>query len=215
MAVDIKICGLTRPEDAAFAVSLGVDRLGVVFAWGRRVVDRGVAKEIVAAADDVPVIGVVSGGSPNEWIDLADDVGLKGVQLHGESQAEVGRSLQAAGLEVWRVATLDDIDRVAEHLRSTEQGSDLVLIEPASAGRSGGLGVRLDPGLARRAVEIGSAARIGLAGGLDPENVAEAIEAIGPDLVDVSSGVEISPGIKDPDRLARFVEAARGTDIPS
>ena len=89
MVVEAKICGLTRPEDAAWAAGQGAARLGVVFAWGPRVITAGRARDIVAAADGVPVIGVVGAGSVAEWLRLAEEARLSGLQLHGGSTPTV------------------------------------------------------------------------------------------------------------------------------
>jgi len=216
VAVEAKICGLTRPEDAAIAARLGAARLGVVFAWGPRVVTVEQAREIVAASGGVPVIGVMGPGSASGWLGVAREAGLSGVQLHGgASDAEAG-TLRAAGLEVWRVATLAadaDPEAVIGRLRTN---ADAVLVEAGVHGGSGGgRGIRLDVELARRARAVLADASMVLAGGLDPDNVAEAIRLVGPDLVDVSSGVEISPGIKDMERIARFLEAAGDSGSPT
>lgn len=214
MAVEIKICGVTRPVDAERAAALGVDRLGVVFAWGPRVVSPGIAREIVVAAGGVPVLGVVSGGDAASYAALAAEIGLAGLQLHGESDPGVARVLRASGLEVWRIATLGTAERMSGAVAHAAVEADLVLLEPEVPGRPGGRGVRLDLDLARRARRLRPGQRTGLAGGLLPTSVGEAIHLVGPDLVDVSSGVESAPGIKDPRRMADFVEAVRDACTP-
>jgi phosphoribosylanthranilate isomerase len=209
VAVEIKVCGITRPVDAELAVGLGVARLGVVFAWGPRVVDRRRAAEIVAAAGEVPVLGVVSGGTVDEYLALAESVGLAGLQLHGESAAPLARTLQREGLEVWRVASVASKGSSAISVANSTDGADLVLLEPAVLGRSGGRGIPLDRDLARAARDLLAGHRVGLAGGLTAATVGETIRIVGPDLVDVSSGVESAPGIKARERLIDFVEAVR------
>lgn len=210
MHVDAKICGITRPEDAAHAVAHGAARLGVVFAWGPRVVTVDRARAIVEAAGEVPVIGVVSAeASTSHLLTLADAAGLRGLQLHGVSSATTARALAAAGLEVWRVATLGTGATLDEVIAQGSQGADVVLLEPLVDGRAGGRGIPLDLGLAREARELLADRRVALAGGLTPDSVGPAIQFVGPDIVDVSSGVEDAPGIKSPERVARFLEAVR------
>ena len=210
MAVEVKICGITRPEDAAHAVAHGADRVGVVFAWGPRVVSVDRARDIVAAAGSVPVLGVVSGdASTAHLLSLAEVSGLRGFQLHGSSSATTARTLAAAGLEVWRVAQIASDATMTEVLMHSSHGANVVLLEPLVAGRGGGRGIGLDLGLAREAREQLVATRVGLAGGLTPATVAAAIRFVGPDIVDVSSGVEDAPGIKSPERVAHFLEAVR------
>ncbi len=215
MAVEAKICGVMRPEDAAWAAQQGAARIGVVLAWGRRVVSPELAREIAMAAGGVPVIGVLGPGGIDAWLDLAGRAGLAGVQLHGGSTPAQAEALRAAGLEVWRVATIGP-DQTPEAATAAAMASaDAVLVEPATTGRGGGLGIRLDSKLARQARKSLQRHRMVLAGGLDPDNVAEAIHLVGPDLVDVSSGVELSTGIKDKERVTRFLEAVRDTGSPT
>lgn len=209
MVVEAKICGLTRPEDAAWAAQQGAARLGVVFAWGPRVITAGRARDIVAAADGVPVIGVVGAGSVAEWLRLAEEARLSGLQLHGGSTAAEAAALRSAGLEVWRVASVGANRAPEDVVAAARQEADVVLVEPHTVDGAGGRGVVLDPLLAARARAALATERMALAGGLTPDTVAEAIRLVGTDLVDVSSGVESSPGIKDKERVARFLEAVR------
>jgi phosphoribosylanthranilate isomerase len=211
VAVDVKICGLTRPEDAALAAAHGAWRLGVIFAGGPRLRTDAQAMEIVAAAGGVPVIGVFGAQAIEDILSIAARVRLGGIQLHGPSTAADASRLRRAGLEVWRVARVP-VDSPAQLADAAEE-ADLVLLEPtapdhdaAAGGR--GIGIALaDARTARRLAPAG--VRVGLAGGLTPERLGEAIRIVGPDAVDVSSGVELAPGIKDPDRLIRFLEIAR------
>ncbi len=209
MAVEAKICGITRPEDAALAVALGAARLGVVFAWGPRVVTPPQAERIVSAANGVPVLAVVSGGSAADLRDLARRTGVRGFQLHGDPDPVVAGELRESGFEVWRVAPLETRETVTRAVAAATIGADAVVVEPLVGGRSGGLGVALTRDLALAARDVLAGRRMVLAGGLRPETVAEAIHLVGPDLVDVSSGVESAPGVKDPRRLALFLEAVR------
>ncbi|HPF60887.1 MAG: N-(5'-phosphoribosyl)anthranilate isomerase [Gemmatimonadetes bacterium] len=215
MVVEAKICGLTRADDAAFAVAHGAARLGVVFAGGPREVSIATAAEIVAAAGAVPVMAVVRPGPAAALLELAAATGVAGVQLHGPSTPELARRLRVAGLEVWRVAALDPEVEPEAVVREAAVGADAVLVEPRIDGRLGGQGILLDLARARAARRALVATRMVLAGGLRAENVAAAIRHAEPDLVDVSSGVESAPGRKDPARLARFLEAVRDARSPS
>lgn len=209
MVVDAKICGLTRAVDAALAVAHGAARLGVVFAWGPRLVTDVQARAIVDAADGVPVLAVVAGGTAADHLALAGRTGVRGFQLHGESDPLVAEALRDAGFEVWRVATLASPAAVADAVAAARRGADAVLIEPRVAGGSGGRGVPLALELAHSARGVLDDCRMVLAGGLRPETVAAAIALVAPDAVDVSSGVESAPGVKDPRRLVHFLEAVR------
>lgn len=204
-----KICGLTRPGDAAVAARAGASFLGVVFAGGPRQVHPRVAAEITAAASEVPVFGVFGEQSVAEILDLAREAGLAGAQLHGSYRREDATRLRAAGLRVWRVARIagpEDLDDLAD----LALDADAVLVEPRVPGAEGGSGAALDLEMARDARVRLRAATMVLAGGLTPESVGAAAALVRPEVVDVSSGVERLPGIKDPDKIARFLEAVFG-----
>jgi phosphoribosylanthranilate isomerase len=191
MPIPAKICGLTRPEDAEEAVRLGASYLGVVFAGGPRQVSRDRARAVAQAAGQVPVIGVFGSQGPDEILQMVDRVGLAGAQLHGGASPEV-------------IARL-----LADRLHTYQMVDCPLLIEPRVAGQLGGAGVPLPMELAVRARERLSGRRMFLAGGLTPENLADMVRAVRPDAVDVSSGVEQIPGLKDHDRMARFLEVLR------
>lgn len=208
MAVEVKICGLTRPEDAATAVALGAAYLGVVFAGGPRVVTPARAAEIVSAGRGIPVFGVFGRQTGSDILATARVAGLSGVQLHGSHSSETAAQLRAAGLRVWRVVRIASAADL-EHLADSATHADAVLVEPRVPHAEGGSGTPLDLALAR-AARAKLAGPMVLAGGLTPTTVADAIDLVRPEVVDVSSGVERLPGIKDPDRIARFLEAALG-----
>lgn len=209
MGVDTKICGLKRPADAALAVSHGAWRLGVVFAGGPRTVSPALAREIVLAAGDVPVMGVYQSQDIGTILQISKVTGLRGAQLHGDYSSEAAGTLRASGLEVWRVASIAADQPVAGQICDWLGNADVVLIEPRHHDGRGGKGVALDLVRARAARREAAGVRVALAGGLTPESVLEAIQFVGPDIVDVSSGVESAPGIKDPVKLARFLEQVR------
>jgi phosphoribosylanthranilate isomerase len=208
LAVPAKICGLTRPGDAADAVQLGATYLGVIFAGGPRQVSPEQAREIVAAAGHLPVFGVFGSQGSGEILHICEQAGLSGAQLHTGANAELVTTLRTAGLEVLsvvRLAAPSDLDQL-DHQRPF--GCPIV-VEPRIAGKLGGTGVTLSVDLARAARARLHGHRMFLAGGLTPANVAAAVAAAGPDAVDVSSGVEQIPGIKDRQRMADFLGALR------
>ena len=214
MAVEAKICGLTRPEDAAAAAQGGAAYLGVVFASGPRVIPPSRAVEIVAASGGVPVLGVFGRQPVEEILDIVGAAGLAGAQLHGDYRREDAARLRAAGLQVWRVVRIaapPDLDR----LGGATANADAVLVEPRVAYADGGAGVSLDLAVAREARARLASGRMVLAGGLTPGNVAGAVALVRPDVVDVSSGVEHLPGIKDPTKIAAFLEAVLGPSASS
>ena len=204
MLAKIKFCGMMQGQDAAAAVRAGASYLGVVFAGGPRAVTGDGAREVVAAAAGVPVLGVFGNQSPDEILRLVEFCGLRGAQLHGAYSTADAARLRAHGLEVWRVARIaapGDLDTIEQ------AESDAVLVEPLVPHAMGGAGVALDLALAGKARRKLAGHKMVLAGGLRPENVGAAIARVRPDIVDVSSGVEHTPGVKDPHQITRFVEA--------
>ncbi len=206
MAVKAKICGLVRPQDATLAVQHGAAALGVVFAGGPRRVTAEQAREVVMAAADIPVLGVFGEQSVAEILATVAATGLRGVQLHRAGSALEHERLAQAGLIVWQMVPYGGPDPVEGPHPSTV---DLWLLEPWHPGGGGGRGAAGDLHAARRCRDHLPTERVGLAGGLTPERVSEAIEVVRPAWVDVSSGVERAPGIKDPVRLVRFLEMVR------
>jgi phosphoribosylanthranilate isomerase len=195
-----------RPEDASYAAEAGASYLGVVFAGGARTVTRQQAREVVAAGSGVPVLGVFADQTLGAILQIRDTVGLSGAQLHGAYGRHEAERLRAEGLAVWRVvriATPQDLDLLVDAVAA----SDAVLVEPRVRGAKGGAGVPLDLGVAREARARLARHPMVLAGGLTPETVTEALALVRPEIVDVSSGVERSPGIKDHGKISRFLEA--------
>jgi len=193
----LKICGLTNEADAVHAAAAGATALGVVFAPSSpRCVSADRARDIVEAVPaSVPVVGVFVDAPLEDIVAVVAHTGIRIVQLHGDEPERYAVALKmpllrAAGVEValdaWPSATL--------------------LLDAVSGTERGGTGRRVDwP----RAAAIARRRKTVLAGGLTPENVAEAIATVRPFGVDVSSGVEAAPGRKDRDKVTRFLENAR------
>jgi phosphoribosylanthranilate isomerase len=205
----VKICGLTRQSDAAEAVVAGASYLGVVLAGGPRLVTTNQAAAIRSAAGSVPVLGVYGNQPVEHILGVSRAAGLAGAQLHGPYPREDAARLRAEGLEVWRVVRIAepaDLDGLA----AASAEADAVLVEPRVAHALGGTGVSLDLAVARDARDRLAGVTMVLAGGLTPDTVARAVALVRPEVVDVSSGVEHLPGLKDPEKIARFMEAACG-----
>ncbi len=210
----VKICGITRSEDAEHAVRAGADWLGLNF-WPRskRHVDRSVAAEVATAARraaqarsdgaGLALVGVFVNQPLAEIAEIAATVGLDLVQLHGDESPADCRDAVAAGLSIIKALTVtreSDIDSLARF------PCKIFLIDTPDPGY-GGSGRTCDWTLASAAVVSG--ARIVLAGGLTPDNVARAVAEVRPYAVDVASGVEEVPGRKDPDKISAFIRAAK------
>lgn len=196
----LKVCGMTRAEDAHEAARRGATAIGFVF-WDRspRAMTPAAAAGIVAGLPlSVAAIGVFVNETPARVEEVAAMVGLDAVQLHGDED----RGSAACSRPVVRSVTLADADRL---LTEWPEGTTF-LLDAADPLRRGGTGQRVDWS---RAARLARQARVVLAGGLTPENVAEAIAQVRPAGVDVSSGVEASPGVKDVLKMARFLASAR------
>lgn len=218
MHTEIKFCGLTRPEDAAFAASLGARYVGVIFAESPRRVTGTQALEIfasLATVDPAPRrVGVLGRGTQADITAFAGDAELDVVQLHADPTPVDVRALRDAfDGEIWAVRRIA-ADRLPDDMAVLAGLADRIVLDARAqnGGPLGGTGQRFDwervaDQLAQMAVP-----RLVLAGGLTPENVGLAIELFAPSVVDVSSGVESSPGVKDHSRMrdfAKAVEAAR------
>lgn len=206
MPAKIKFCGIIREHDAAVAAEAGAAYLGVVFAEGPRAVTVQRARLVVKAAAGVPVLGVFADQPPEEILRVGERSGLSGAQLHGSYSCADAARIKAHGLTVWRVVRIA-VPADLDALEDAALESDAVLVEPWVPHARGGAGMPLELALAGEARRRLVNHPMVLAGGLTPEKVGEAVARVRPEIVDVSSGVERLPGIKDPDKIARFVEA--------
>ncbi len=203
--VKVKVCGITNLGDARVAAKAGADAIGLVFAESPRRVSVERAKEIAAALpQDVLKVGVFVDAGPEEVLRIAREVGLDYAQLHGDEPPEAVAEIRGGGVGVMKALRV----RNAEALAVIEQyGADLFLLDAWSAKARGGTGVRFDWELAKTLIGRDN---IVVSGGLDPENVREAIEYFEPYGVDASSSLEERPGKKSGERVRRFVSAAKG-----
>ena len=209
MPTEIKICGLTRAVDAEFADAAGVEYLGVIFAGGARERTPAHSRDTLATRR-ARKVGVFADQSEESIAAVVDAVGLHVVQLHGGSDAaRVERVRAATGAEVWAVVRSAD-GTLPEGAEALCEAADALLIDALSQDALGGTGVQVPwDRLGESLDALDYHPRIVLAGGLTPDNVAEAIDYVAPNVVDVSSGVESSAGIKDHTRIRAFVAAVR------
>ena len=216
MAVEVKFCGMTREEDVAEAARLGASYVGVIFAGGPRHLSAQRAASVLGAAPrSIGRIGVFASQSAREIGDTATTLGLTGVQLHADADPQRVKDVRAhfAG-EVWAAVRVKG-SSMPSGLPALFASADAVLLDAHVDGKLGGTGERIDWTAVAGALRVTrGAGRLVLAGGLGPENVADAIEALQPDVVDVSSGVESSPGIKDHARMRSFIDVVHGTRVP-
>lgn len=202
----IKICGVTRSEDAAHAASAGADFIGLNF-WPRSKrylpVDR--AREVVAACRPAQIVGVFVDASADEIDAVVTEIAIDIVQLHGsESPEQVAAIASVTRRPVWKALAARSHDEV---LRVRDFDVAAILLDTPTPDR-GGSGRTFDWSIAQAAQQLQHRPLV-LAGGLTSDNVASAIAAVSPWAVDVASGVERAPGIKDATKVSSFVAAAQ------
>jgi len=207
--VFVKICGVGSPADAEAAVAAGADYVGVVLVPGRlRTRTLAEAREIMAAAGPARRVGVFADASVSDVLAACAALRLDAVQLHGsEPMADLVRLRGLGAPPLWKVlpasrgagAVLDMLDPYAA-------AADAIVLD----GGDGGRGVGFDWAAFRPLrARLPRGVQLVLAGGLSPANVAAAVAALAPDVVDVSTGVESAPGRKHADLMRAFVAAAR------
>jgi phosphoribosylanthranilate isomerase len=199
----VKICGTTSIEDALLAVEGGADAVGFIFyKKSPRAVSQSSVKKIVAALPPfVETVGVFVNESADRINRIADSCKLSAVQLHGNESPAFCKTIRRKVIKAVRVEGKDSFAGLASYKVSA------FLLDAFSGEQQGGTGETFDWRLASEGKKYGP---VILAGGLDPSNVAHAIQKVKPYAVDVCSGVERSPGIKDPVRLKKFIRAAKG-----
>lgn len=205
----VKICGLTRAEDAQAAHDLGAWALGFIFyPKSKRFITADAAKRIIAALPAARSVGVFV-NQTDEAISIATQAGLKGIQLHGDEAPDDFRRLRAAFtgivIKALRPKTEADLQAIADY----KDLADYILLDAAIGNEYGGTGHTGDWSLAQKAAVFGIPVIV--AGGLGPDNIAEAHAQTNPYALDLSSGVEASPGIKDPAKLQALFANIKGT----
>lgn len=215
-AIAVKMCGLTRREDAEHAAQIGAAYAGVVLApGGKRTISTVAAREILKGLP-VRKVGVFVDADPSEMAAAAREIGLHVLQLHGDESPETVRALRDLGpWEIWKAFRIRSGDDVVAAVAPYGTVVDGLLLDGWSNDARGGTGSAFPWDMVstqRGALPTGM--RLVVAGGLTPANVASAVHLLSPELVDVSSGVEVSPGIKDPSLMSAFMTAA-GLNQPS
>ena len=199
--VRVKICGITCREDAVAAVDAGADALGFVFAGGPRRVTPEVVRDICRGLPPhVTRVGVFVDDDVEKIRGVLDSCGLDRAQLHGNEGPEV---LEALGTRAYKAFRIGMVGRCEPAMDGYAQ-AEWVLLDALVDTVAGGTGQTCDWDTARSIADVRP---VILAGGLDPENVGRAIDHVRPRGVDVSSGVEQSPGRKDSLRIREFIDA--------
>jgi phosphoribosylanthranilate isomerase len=195
----VKICGITTEADALLAIGLGADALGFIFAPSPRQVNVGTVSDIVKRLPlGVLTVGVFRDESPQRVTEIANQIGLGAVQLHGRETAEGSRWVRERVPLSIKVFSAGD----RTIARFEEFGADYLMIDGPNPGSGNVFDWRLAEGVV-------DPSRLIISGGLSASNVGDAIAHLHPYGVDVASGVEAEPGRKDPNKLRAFVVAAR------
>lgn len=214
--VRVKICGLTRTEDARMAEAAGASYLGGILASGPRLLTPDQFRHVLGPRrHGVERVAVFGNQPAAEVLALADTLDLDVLQLHSpRSAAEVALIVRESGRTVWPVVRVAGTVLPPDAAALASVCGALVL-DAHVVGQLGGTGVALDwSGLAGEVASLRKrvpALTLILAGGLRPGNVDAALRLLSPEVVDVSSGVESAPGVKDPVRVQQFVQAVRDT----
>jgi phosphoribosylanthranilate isomerase len=211
----IKFCGLTRPDDAQYAAALGASFVGGIRAGGPRLLSvdawRDTLSGLPAGVARVAVLGAMS---PIDVESEIEALGADIAQLHGDPTASDVALLSQRGVRVWPVLRVAG-DVLPREAWALSEHAEALVLDTLVEGQLGGTGVALNWQALEASVERWRSefpnVQLVLAGGLNADNVAQAIELLAPDVVDVSSGVEIAPGIKDPERMRAFADAVRGS----
>ncbi|MBI5723709.1 MAG: phosphoribosylanthranilate isomerase [Planctomycetes bacterium] len=214
----IKIEGLKDSRTASMAAVNGADAIGLVFALSPRRVGPQEAAEIVRAVPaSVHKVGVFVNSTPDEINRVADMVGLTHVQLHGQEQPPILARLNRPCIKAFHVRSAGWADDVHAWIAKAPDKSKLfaVLLDAYDSTAAGGTGNRFNWDLvvaARQDGKLEGLPKLILAGGLDPDCVAEAVHKVRPWGVDVASGVESAPGVKDQAKVNAFILEVRGCD---
>jgi len=218
MSLWIKICANTSLNDALIAAEAGADAVGFVFAPSpRRVTPAQVAAIVPQLPQALEKIGVFVDAPFDEITATVEACGLTGVQLHWDAPLELPVALRArfgTGLRILRVVHFDAGAREGAAPVEGNENVDAILIDSRTASAVGGTGQTYDWAVARKTIfGAGGPIKFVAAGGLTPENVAEAIATLHTWGVDVVSGVEAAPGRKDPAKVRAFIANARATEL--
>jgi len=222
MAVRVKICGITDPDDAALAVEAGADALGFVVEYPDAnpwILSRRRAAELMRTVPPFVTRVAVVGGDARTILELAEATVPHALQLHRDEPepcvAELARALDGSGIRLIKALRIDaslpgpPAEALTEAARRfVDAGADAVLVDSVVPGRPAGTGRKVDWALARSVVDAGVAPCI-LAGGLDPANVGRAVAAVRPFAVDVISAVENAGHRKVPEQVRAFIRAAK------
>jgi phosphoribosylanthranilate isomerase len=204
MPLKVKICGITNVADAIAAVTAGADALGFMFFEGSsRFLPKEKIKGIIRELPPfVAKVGVFVNATREQVESAIKETGIDTLQFHGDETPEACRGFGLKTIKAFRIQGKDMLQIMPRY------DVDAWLLDSFVTGKKGGTGKTFDWDLAVHATSLGTP--VILAGGLNPDNIARAVEQVQPFGVDVSSGVESAPGKKDHAKVAKFIQRARG-----
>ena len=213
---EIKFCGLTRPEDAALAAALGARYVGAIMAGGPRTRMPEEARLVLAAGASAQRVVVVRLAEPGVMAEAARTVGADILQLHADPELSLVRALRREWTGgIWAVVRMGTMGLPGD-LSALFEECDAVVLDTAVPSGLGGSGIAFDWASAAAPLrQARGRGRLVLAGGLHSGNISDAMRALDPDVLDVSSGIEESPGVKSPDRMRAFARAVATLTPPS
>jgi phosphoribosylanthranilate isomerase len=201
----VKICGLTREEDAAASVKWGADMIGLIFAPSPRRIGLPESKRVAGAVRGrACLVGVFVDEDPSTVIRTVEETGLDMIQLHGEESPDYCRSMPGEVIKSFRVKDRESLERIEDYRDS----ASYLLLDTFIPGLAGGTGRTFDWSLTERMSR--QPIPWFLSGGISPENVSEAVKKCAPTGVDVAGGVELRPGVKDHRLIRQFILKAKG-----
>jgi len=205
--IKIKICGITNKEDALWAVNLKVDALGFIFADSPRRVKPEIVQGIIELLPPfISSVGVFVNEDRKKVEEITESCGLTTLQFHGEESPSYCEEFKQKIVKALRIENKDILEKAVQY----KDKVDAYLLDTYSPSKYGGTGKTFDWCIAKEIKEFGLP--IILSGGLNPENIREAISEVEPYGIDVSSGVEERPGKKNMEKLINFVRIVRETN---
>ncbi|HHQ45364.1 MAG TPA: phosphoribosylanthranilate isomerase [Candidatus Altiarchaeales archaeon] len=209
--MNVKVCGITNQDDAEMAADAGADLIGVIIdvpVETPRKISLEKACEIKEAVAGKNIVAVLMPEDVGEVIKVVEKLSPYAIQLHGNESIElIGEIRENVDVKIIKAFHVDEnID--LDYVRSASEFADMILLDTKAGKKVGGTGVQHDYSIDLKIKDLVSKPLI-LSGGLNPENVAQAIKAVRPDVVDVSSGVEISPGVKDVKKIGKFISIVK------
>lgn len=214
--VSVKICGLTRKADVVAAMEAGAAYAGVIFAGGPRQLTLDAAVELFDGVHGICRVGVFADQSASEIAQYQSALSLDVVQLHKSSHASLAAQLASElPVQVWPVVHIGN-SGIPDSALELAQAAGWLLLDTGAVGQLGGTGRSFDWAQAASGIhglrEAVPGLKVVVAGGMRPSNAFEAVHTLKPDVVDVSSGVENAPGIKDHDAIRAFVQAVHSAN---